>query len=294
MGGKHRSGRELPHEALRRAKIAVLASIERGASARNKWIRMRIQILGCSGGVGPGLRTTSLLVDDRLLIDAGSGVEDLSLDQMRRIERIFLTHSHLDHICGLAFMADNLFGLVDRPLQIRALPQTLAAIRQHLFNWVIWPDFFQLPNRENALLVEQPLLPQQLCVLHDELMLTAIEVAHTVPAVGYSLASGTGVFVFSGDTGAGSSLIEHLNRLPRVDLLMIEVAFPDEDAELSEASRHFTPSKLAAELAGLRHRPELLLTHHKPGSELRIEQQCRRVLSGWRYRHLQRGEVFEV
>ena len=255
---------------------------------------MRIQILGCSGGVGPGLRTTSLLVDDRLLIDAGSGVEDLSLDRMRRIERIFLTHSHLDHICGLAFMADNLFGLVDRPVEIRALPQTLAAIRQHLFNWVIWPDFFQLPSPEDALLIDRPLQARQPCTVHDGLALTAFEVSHTVPAVGYSLASSTGVFVFSGDTGAGSPLVEYLNHLPRVDLLMIEIAFPDEDAELGDASRHFTPSKLAVELSGLRHRPELLLTHHKPGSELRIEQQCRQRLAGWRYRHLQRGEVFEL
>lgn len=255
---------------------------------------MRIQILGCSGGVGPGLRTTSLLIDDRLLIDAGSGVEDLSLAQMRRIERIFLTHSHLDHICGLAFMADNLFGLIDRPIEISALEATLAAIRTHLFNWVIWPDFFQLPSAEDAMLVERPLQVMQRRALHEGLVLTAFEVAHTVPAVGYALESPTGVFAFSGDTGPGSRFIEHLNGLERVDLLMIEIAFPDEDAELGEASRHFTPSRLAAELAGLRHRPELLLTHHKPGSELRIEQQCRQLLAGWRYRHLQRGEVFEL
>ena len=255
---------------------------------------MRIEILGCSGGVGPGLRTTSLLIDDRLLIDAGSGVEDLSLEQMRRIERIFLTHSHLDHICGLAFMADNLFGLIDRPIQISALEATLAAIRRHLFNWVIWPDFFQLPSAQAPMLVERPLQPLQRQALHEGLVLTAAEVAHTVPAVGYALESPTGVFAFSGDTGAGSRFIEYLNGLGRVDLLMIEIAFPDEDAELGEASRHFTPSRLAAELAGLRHRPELLLTHHKPGSELRIEQQCRQLFAGWRYRHLRRGEVFEL
>ena len=33
---------------------------------------MRIEVLGCSGGIGPGLRTTSLMLDGHSLIDAGT------------------------------------------------------------------------------------------------------------------------------------------------------------------------------------------------------------------------------
>ena len=95
-----------------------------------------------------------------------------------------------------------------------------------------------------------------------------------------------------GDTWAYDGLWESLNALPRLDLLMIEIAFPDEQAELGAASKHFTPSLLAEELKKLRHRPQLLLTHHKPGTEALIERQCETVLAGWNYHHLESGEIF--
>lgn len=255
---------------------------------------MRIEILGCSGGIGPGLRTTCLVVDDHVLIDAGSGVGDLSLDRMRRIDHVYLTHSHLDHVCGLAFIADNLFDLVEHPLQVHAIDATHDALRKHLFNWVIWPDFFHLPSSSRGLLVSREVRPMVTEQLPEEVRITAFPIQHTVPAVGYMLESTSGVFVFTGDTSGTPQLWSFLNGLGRLDVLMIEVAFPDNDAELGSASQHYTPSRLAQDLEGLQHRPELLLTHHKPGAEALIEQQCREVLRGWNYRHLQRGEVFAV
>lgn len=254
---------------------------------------MRIKILGCSGGVGPGLRTTSLLVDDEILIDAGTGTGDLSLAQMRRIGDVFITHSHLDHVCGLAFMADNLFDLIDRPMQIHATAETLDAIRAHIFNWQIWPDFSKLPNEQNPLLKFLELKPG-VPVTRNGHRLTAFPVLHTVPAVGYALEAGEGVFVFSGDTYATDLLWAALNALPRLDKLMIEVAFTDEDLELGEKSKHFTPALLGQELKKLKHRPELFLTHHKPGCEAIIEKQCRAALAGWEYHHLSRGDVITI
>ncbi|MBL6748995.1 MAG: 3',5'-cyclic-nucleotide phosphodiesterase [Nevskia sp.] len=251
---------------------------------------MRIKILGCSGGVGPGLRTTSLLVDDAILVDAGTGVGDLSLAQMSRITDVLITHSHLDHVCGLAFIADNLFGLLDRPLRVHATPETLAALREHLFNWKLWPDFSALPDAEHPIVVFHPLEPGQARAV-GAMTVTPFQVLHTVPAVGYLIDSGQGVFVFTGDTYADDRLWNFLNGQPRLDRLMIDVAFPDEDAELGRLSRHFTPGLLGQELAKLRHRPKLYLTHHKPGTERAIEQECLTALAGWDYSHLKRGDI---
>lgn len=254
---------------------------------------MRIKVLGCSGGVGPGLRTTTLLVDDTILIDAGTGVGDLSLAQMRRIGDVFLTHSHLDHICGLAFMADNLFDLIDRPVTVHATAETLQAIRDHLFNWKIWPDFSKLPDEKNPLIRFHELPAGKTVALGDN-RLTAFPVLHTVPAVGYSLESLTGTFVFSGDTYATDLLWTALNKLQRLDKLMIEVAFTNEDEELGEKSKHFTPALLGRELKKLNYKPELYLTHHKPGCEAVIEKQCRAALAGWQYHHLSRGDIITI
>ena len=251
---------------------------------------MRIKVLGCSGGVGPGLRTTSLLIDDEILVDAGTGVGELSLAQMRRIGNVFLTHSHLDHVCGLAFMADNLFDLIDRPVQVHATAETLGAIRDHIFNWKIWPDFSKLPTEEEPLIQFHEIRTGQ-TTDRNGIRFTAFPVLHTVPAVGYAVEKEGRTFVFSGDTYANEPLWEFLNKLPRVDKLMIEIAFPDEQEELGRASRHFTPALLGSELKKLKHQPQLFLTHHKPGLEQVIEKQCRKALAGWEYQHLRRGDV---
>lgn len=255
---------------------------------------MQIKVLGCSGGVGPGLRTTSLLINDDVLIDAGTGVGDLSLAQQRKIGHIFLTHSHLDHICGLAFMADNLFDLIDRPIEVRATAETLAAIREHIFNWKIWPDFSKLPNEQNPLIRFGEIQVDTTIKLNNNVTLKPFTVLHTVPAIGYAVESERGTFAFSGDTYANENLWKSLNALKRLDRLMIEIAFPDEEDKLALASKHFTPSLLAQELKKLKHHPEIYLTHHKPGCEQIIEKQCRVALEGWTYHHLRRGDVISI
>ena len=67
---------------------------------------MKIKILGCSGGIGGELRTTSMLVDGDILIDAGTGVGDLSIEELLAIDHIFITHSHLDHIAFIPLLLD--------------------------------------------------------------------------------------------------------------------------------------------------------------------------------------------
>ena len=107
---------------------------------------MRIRVLGCSGAIAKDCRTTSFLIDDDTLIDAGTGVGDLSLEEMRRIERVFLTHSHLDHVAALPLMVDAVGAGRNHPLQINALPGTIQALQAHIFNDVIWPDFSRIPS----------------------------------------------------------------------------------------------------------------------------------------------------
>ncbi len=250
---------------------------------------MQMTVLGCSGGIGPGLRTTSLLLGDSVLIDAGTGVGDLDLAAQRRLRQVFLTHAHLDHVCGLAFLADNLLDEIDQPLRVHARAEVIDTLKQHLFNWHVWPDFAALPCAQTPLLQWCPLAPGAWQPLADGLRLAGVPAFHTVPAMGYAVEGPAGMLVFTGDTADAPELWAGLNALPRLDRLMIEIAFSDEEAALGELSRHFTPQRLAVSLQQLRHRPTLLLTHHKPGEESRIEAQCRTALADWSYQHVKRG-----
>src|SRR5213075_1957021 len=108
---------------------------------------MKLRVLGCSGGIGGRhLRTTSMLLDNDVLIDAGTGVADLSLTELSLIDHVFLTHSHLDHIASIPFMVDTVGGMREKPVTVHASRATIEILKNHLFNWAIWPDFSEIPT----------------------------------------------------------------------------------------------------------------------------------------------------
>ncbi len=254
---------------------------------------MRIRVLGCSGGIGGGLHTTSLLVDDDILIDSGTGVGSLSLDEMAGIRHIFVTHSHLDHIAGIPLLVDSIFERIGSPITIHAQAPTLEALRTHIFNWVIWPDFTRLPTAQKPVLRYELMEPGSTLQLADR-SIEMIPVRHIVPGVAYRVSADGKSFAFSGDTSSNDSLWAALNRHDKLDLLIVECAFPNDSVELSRLAAHYCPSLLAADMAKLRHQPAVHLTHLKPGSEDVIFSECRAALAGRDPRRLFGGEVFTL
>ena len=254
---------------------------------------MRLRVLGCSGGIAAQHGTTSLLLDDDLLIDCGTGVGDLTIDEMARLRHVFLTHSHLDHTSCLPLLVDTIFDRLDEPLTVHGLPETLNALRHHVFNDVMWPDFARLPNAERPVLRYAEIRPEETRTVGDR-WLTPIRVNHAVPAVGYHVASSGGAFAFSGDTTTNDNLWRTLNGLNPVDLLIVECAFADADRQLSIDSRHYCPELLAADLVKLRRRPPIYLTHPKPGEESTIFGECRRRLPEFDLQRLCGGDTFDL
>ena len=254
---------------------------------------MRIRVLGCSGGIGVGLRTTSLLVDDDILIDSGTGVGDLTLEEMAGIRHIFLTHSHLDHIAGIPLLVDSIFDRIETPITIHAQAPTLEALRAHIFNWVIWPDFTRLPTAQEPVLCYELMTPGSTLQLADR-SIESIPVQHIVPGVGYRLSAGGKSFAFSGDTSSNDSFWAALNHHDNLDLLIVECAFANDSLELSRLAAHYCPSLLAADMAKLTHQPAVHLTHLKPGSEDAIFSECRTALAGRDPQRLFGGEVFTL
>jgi len=119
---------------------------------------MKLKVLGCSGGIGGAQpRTTSFLLDDDILIDCGTGVGDLTLDELARIDHVFLTHAHLDHIAALPLMIDSVGELRQAPVQVHATPETIRILHSHIFNWLVWPDFSAIPDHHQPFMRFHPI-----------------------------------------------------------------------------------------------------------------------------------------
>ncbi len=255
---------------------------------------MELRVLGCSGGVGPGRHTTAFMVDHDLLIDCGSGVGRLELEAMAAIRHVFLTHSHLDHIAFLPFLLDAVFERLQAPVQVHALPETLEALRLHLFNWTLWPDFTALPEPNAPVVRLVPMQPGE-CVELAGRRVEMLRVAHTVPAVGYRVTAPSGrSFAFTGDSGPNDTFWRALNAAPGLDLLAVECAFPGSQEELARLSGHYCPPTLAADLEKLHHHPTVLVSHLKPGAEDAIFQECRRLIPHRPLERLRSDAVFQL
>ena len=234
---------------------------------------MNINVLGCSGGIGSGLRTTALRVNSSTLLDCGTGVGDLPLEDLFQIKHVFITHSHLDHIAGLPLLIDTIYEkLIKEPLKVYCQPSTYQILMDHIFNWNIWPNFFSLPSKDKAVVEYVPMEPGQ-TISVDGNHYTMIEVEHTVPAVGYIVQNDISSFAFSGDTASAPKLWQALNQQSKVDLLIVECAFADERSEIANQAKHFSPQSLADELANLVHDPQICVSHLQPGEEEKIMQE---------------------
>jgi len=255
---------------------------------------MQIRILGCSGGIG-GLqqRTTALLLDDDILIDCGTGVGDLSLEALQAIDHVFLTHAHLDHVALLPMLVDSVANIRCYPITVYALPETLSALQEHVFNWAIWPDFTALPSPDRPLLRFQTVYPGQHLVLGKR-NIRVLPATHSVPAVGYCLAEYSGGLAFSGDTAMSAELIAALNALPDLDYLLIETTFPELMCATAHASSHLCPSSLGEFLAALQIDPEIYVSHLKPSHEETLSHEIAALQSARPPRILQQGQVFIV
>jgi ribonuclease BN (tRNA processing enzyme) len=225
---------------------------------------MKVRVLGCSGAIAKDCRTTSFLIDGDVLVDAGTGVGDLSLEEMRGIRHVLLTHSHLDHVAALPLMVDAVASQLEAPILVHALPGTIAALKAHVFNNVIWPDFSRIPSPQAPFVAFHEIEVGQTLALSGK----AVEVlpaVHTVPACGFAVTGGSGCWVFTGDTERNPAFWQRVNQL-EVAALVIETAFSNREQELARRSLHLSPHALAEELDSIdksKHFP-IFITHTKP------------------------------
>jgi ribonuclease BN (tRNA processing enzyme) len=253
---------------------------------------MKLQVLGCAGGIGGRERlTTCLLLDSDILLDAGTGLATLDMEQLVKIEHVFLSHSHLDHITGLALLADAVLGKRAGPVTIHATEKVIATLTDHFFNWQIWPDFTKIPTAEDPILRWEPMQAGVTIDLQGR-FITSNPVNHAVDATGYLVREKEVSFLFTGDMATTPALWEKMRIEPALGKVIVDCSFTNADFELARVSGHYCPQSLLADIQGMPASTEFLIYHLKPGQEDMIMQELHVAANGRSFEALKHGDQF--
>lgn len=240
---------------------------------------MELHVVGCHGGETPKHRTSAFVLDERIAIDAGALTSGITLKEQCALEAVLVSHAHLDHVRDLATLADNRNQSGAPPLVVAGTAATLAILRKHFFNNLLWPDFSRIPNaRRGAIRYLELKEKKPVSVANYEV--TAIPVNHSIACSAFTVRSPSGgSLAYSGDTGPTDLLWTVLNRTQDLRALLMEVSFPNAERRLARLSGHHTPETLAIDLNKLDARKDIptLLYHIKPSYQAKVERECARL-----------------
>lgn len=237
---------------------------------------MIVKVIGGHGGVSPGYRATSYLIDNKILIDAGSVASGIPIVEQSQIDHILISHSHLDHISDLAFLADNCFGMKSNPFEIWTCEEVRKNVMTHLLNDAIWPDFTKLPNKENPTLRFNTFEANQSIEL-GEYKITAVKVNHFAGSLGFIIEKRDSAIVFTQDTGPTSEIWEIAKKVKNLKGIFCEVSFPDFLEKIAIDSRHHTPSTMRAEIAKMPKDVPIFLGHLKPNYQEQLYREIAKL-----------------
>lgn len=251
---------------------------------------MKIEVLGPYGGETQGYRLTCLLIDDTIALDAGSLTQALPVERQLEVGTIVLSHSHIDHTSSIPFFIDNVFGRRPKPLDVYASAATIDAVRRHLFNNAIWPDFTRLPSHLDPIMTFHE-LEDEVPVEIDGVRFTPIPVSHPVPTYGFLIEKGDAAVLWSSDTGPTDRLWTVANRTKNLRAVCIDTSFNNALQEIADVSYHLTPATLARELEKLEPGVPIYLHHLKPACVEKIKAEVK-ALGNDDIGFLEQGKVY--
>jgi cAMP phosphodiesterase len=228
---------------------------------------MLLEILGCHGGSAPKRRLPSFLINGHVLLEAGSVTNALPLAAQASIEHVLVSHAHLDHTVGLAFLVDNIQSMHtasgrNAAVTAASITPVVDDLRSYCFNNRLWPDFTKLPMPEDPALRLQTLREREAIEI-GSVTVVPVPVQHTVPASGFIIHDGTSGIVFSGDTGPTDEIWKVAREFKGIHAVLVETAFPNRLEDLATVSGHLTPALLQREMEKMPDVP-LWVYHLKP------------------------------
>jgi len=228
---------------------------------------MKVRVIGCHGSVEPGYQTTCYWINDRFLIDCGSACSTFTPAEQAKVNDIFITHPHLDHVKDICFLIENSANATRDQLILRSSPEILKSVHDHVFNDVIWPDFSKISlgeHREKALMSFVP-LDKNLSHLLDGVKVQAFRVQHVGQALGYLIDDGQSQVIFTGDTGPCPAIWKLANQCKNLKAVYTEISFPSRLDELARVSGHYTLAQLLADLTHFANtKVPIYISHFKP------------------------------
>ncbi|MDD5157563.1 HD domain-containing phosphohydrolase [Sulfurimonas sp.] len=240
--------------------------VYKDGKSREKSLKNHIKILGAYGTRLKGFGTTSFLLNETNVIDAGNLISPLE-EKCAIIENIWLTHSHLDHISDIAYILDNYFAIRKQSLTINALPETIKILKKHFFNDLIWPDFSKIKlinSDEMAIKYSEIELNKEYDIGENE-SIEPFKTDHTVPSSGYIYKKNSDAVIITADTYSLDNLIEIIDSRDNITAMVIECSFPSYLDALAKESKHLTPKLLFSSLKKLKKSGiKLYINHIKP------------------------------
>jgi cAMP phosphodiesterase len=254
---------------------------------------MKIRVLGAFGSEGPGQRPSAFLIDDRVLLDAGTVSGALTVPEQLVIEHAIISHAHLDHVAGLAFLAETVANCEGRhPVTLAGVEPVVEALRQTVFNNVLWPDFAEVPSAE-APAIRYRTLVEEAEQRVGELWVMPVAVHHTVPASGFIVHDGSSGVIYSGDTGPTTALWREARGQRGLHAVILECAFPNRLESLATVSRHLTPNLIRRELEKLPADIAVWVFHVKPQFYAETAEELSRI-DGNRVTVLEQDKTYSV
>lgn len=227
---------------------------------------IELSLYGCNGGIGgSGRQTTCYGIGKRIVIDAGTGLGTLSIDQLAAIDHVVLTHAHLDHVACLPLMLDSVAGMRDTPVNVWAGDEVIALLRSHVMNDHIWPDFTKIPSPENPFV--RFIATTEAGFDIDGLKFRPLPAAHGIPACGYLVSSGDLAIAFSGDTGDCPEFWEQIALEESLKAIVVECSYPAAMTDMADLSRHMDSTALIDRINKLPEEIISVIVHRKPGLE---------------------------
>jgi len=222
-----------------------------------------VKVLGAAGSYSHESKATSFLINNTIAIDAGNIIQSLGV-KCCELEHIFISHTHYDHIVDLPFVIESYLECREKPLKVYALSENIEKLKEHLFNWSIWPDFETIMDKNDKEAVLQFIPVTYGETVHiDDIEITIIKSNHTVPTCGFKIQKADQAFVISGDTYINDTLIDLINNDKSISSLLIDVSFSSDKDELAYKSKHLTPKLLEKMLMHLHRDDVVIYTYHQ-------------------------------